>query len=74
MRRVRRALGARAVQSVLILILMLTSASGAAAQTDGGIIGQVKDESGAVLPGVTVTATGPALQVAVCRRRDRRHR
>jgi hypothetical protein len=27
------------------------------------IIGQVKDESGAVLPGVTVTATSPALQV-----------
>jgi hypothetical protein len=42
---------------------MLTWAANAAAQTDGGIIGQVKDESGAVLPGVTVTATGPALQV-----------
>ena len=27
------------------------------------IIGQVTDQSGAVLPGVTVTATGPALQV-----------
>jgi hypothetical protein len=31
--------------------------------TAGAIIGQVKDESGAVLPGVTVTATSPALQV-----------
>lgn len=29
----------------------------------GSIIGQVADESGAVLPGVTVTATSPALQV-----------
>jgi hypothetical protein len=31
--------------------------------TSAGIIGQVKDESGAVLPGVSVTATSPALQV-----------
>src|SRR5215813_783814 len=33
------------------------------AQEDAGIIGVVTDESGAVLPGVTVTATSPALQV-----------
>ncbi len=32
-------------------------------QTAASIIGQVKDESGAVLPGVTVTATSPALQL-----------
>jgi len=31
--------------------------------TDATIIGQVTDEQGGVLPGVTVTATGPALQV-----------
>src|SRR5262245_60119612 len=31
--------------------------------TSASIIGQVKDESGAVLPGVTVTAVSPALQV-----------
>jgi hypothetical protein len=30
---------------------------------EASIVGQVTDESGAVLPGVTVTATGPALQV-----------
>jgi hypothetical protein len=30
---------------------------------EASIIGQVMDESGAVLPGVTVTATSPALQV-----------
>ena len=30
---------------------------------EASIIGQVADESGAVLPGVTVTATSPALQV-----------
>ncbi len=37
-------------------------ASAAQAQ-EASIIGQVADESGAVLPGVTVTATSPALQV-----------
>ncbi len=31
--------------------------------TDASIVGQARDESGAVLPGVTVTATSPALQV-----------
>ena len=35
----------------------------AAAQSQGAIIGVVTDTSGAVLPGVTVVATGPALQV-----------
>ncbi|HWW82084.1 MAG TPA: carboxypeptidase-like regulatory domain-containing protein, partial [Vicinamibacterales bacterium] len=30
---------------------------------EAGIIGQVTDNSGGVLPGVTVTATSPALQV-----------
>src|SRR5262245_27049941 len=31
---------------------------------DASIVGQVTDDSGAVLPGVTVTAVSPALQVA----------
>src|SRR5712692_1367735 len=34
-----------------------------AQQDDASIIGVIVDESGAVLPGVTVTATSPALQV-----------
>jgi Carboxypeptidase regulatory-like domain len=38
--------------------------SPAAAQGTATIIGQVTDGSGGVLPGVTVTATSPALQVA----------
>ena len=38
-----------------ILLVTLTSGS-AVAQEDAGIIGVVTDESGAVLPGVTVTA------------------
>ena len=47
-------------------LALLFSATTVAAQlrTDGTIIGQVTDESDAVLPGVTVTATSPALQVA----------
>jgi len=46
------------------LLLSATCASMAAAQAQqGGIIGQVRDESGAILPGVTVTTTSPALQV-----------
>src|SRR5688572_4354038 len=44
--------------------LGLASGVAVAGQSSGGsIIGQVTDESGAVLPGVTVTATSPALQV-----------
>ena len=34
-----------------------------AAQSSAGIVGVITDTSGAVLPGVTVSATGPALQV-----------
>jgi hypothetical protein len=36
---------------------------GSAAAQDAGIVGQVVDESGAALPGVTVTAKSPALQL-----------
>ena len=46
------------------LCLVAVAASPAAGQqVAAGIIGQVTDESGAVLPGVTVTASSPALQV-----------
>ena len=41
----------------------LTSSPAAGQGSGASIIGQVTDESGAVLPGVTVTATSPALQV-----------
>jgi hypothetical protein len=43
----------------LVLLLPLSSV----AQQEAAILGQVTDDTGAVLPGVTVTATGPALQV-----------
>ncbi len=46
------------------LFLFSIASSAAAGQGSGAsIIGQVTDQSGAVLPGVTVTATSPALQV-----------
>ena len=49
---------------VLMVGLLAFASSPAAAQGAGAsIIGQVTDQSGAVLPGVTVTATSPALQV-----------
>ena len=38
------------------------SAGSAQAQAIGQIFGKVTDPSGGVLPGVTVTVTGPALQ------------
>src|SRR6185436_12209006 len=50
--------------SSLVLVIVLTAARIAAAGQDvAGIVGQVTDESGAVLPGVTVVAKSPSLQV-----------
>ena len=46
-------------------ILLVSLASGSAvAQEDAGIIGVVTDESGAVLPGVTITVRSPSLQIS----------
>ena len=52
------------VMFVLLLSLVLTgraSAQGGGASTTGTIQGRVVDASGAVLPGVTVTASSPAM-------------
>ena len=47
---------------VLALVaLFATSALASAQQQTGEIFGKVTDGSGAVLPGVTVTLTGPVL-------------
>src|ERR1700674_900181 len=46
-----------------ILWLTMYAGSAIAGQQDAGMGGPVTDESGAVLPGVTVTVTSPALQV-----------
>lgn len=49
-------------QLLFACFLTLTLADAAAAQTgQGGLRGYVKDEQGGALPGVTVTATSPAL-------------
>ena len=44
------------------LVLSVAFAAAALAQTTGGIVGRVTDETGGVLPGVTVSAASPALQ------------
>src|SRR5437867_11202807 len=50
------------IACVCVLLIADQSTAGQAGAS-GSIIGQVKDESGAVLPGVTITAKSPALQV-----------
>jgi hypothetical protein len=46
-----------------VLGLSLLAASAWAGQQEASIVGQVTDQSGGALPGVTVTATSPALQL-----------
>ena len=50
---------------VVLLALLVAAPSAARAQALGTIAGSVKDPSGAVLPGVTVEATSPALIVSL---------
>ena len=45
------------------LLLAAPATAGQGAANPAGIMGVITDTSGAILPGVTVTATGPALQV-----------
>jgi hypothetical protein len=49
-------------RSLLVLGLLFAFTGSAYAQGMGSIFGKVTDASGAVMPGVTVTVTGPALQ------------
>ena len=46
----------------MVVALAFSCGVALAQETAAGFIGHVRDESGAVLPGVTVTATSPALQ------------
>ena len=48
---------------LLVVVFALCLVPVASQAQEAGILGQVTDESGAILPGVTVTATSPALQV-----------
>ena len=47
--------------ALLAALALIVSVTSAWAQTTGEIFGKVTDESGAVLPGVQVTLTGPVL-------------
>src|SRR5215207_6750478 len=49
------------VSCAVLVALVMTSAAAAAQEFRGRINGTVTDNTGAVLPGVTVTASGPAL-------------
>ena len=53
----------RATALLLCCLAMAAAPALAAQSTEATIFGQVTDESGAVLPGVTVTITSPALLV-----------
>ena len=58
-----RRLGIIVVVLVAGLFAFAHLAAAGQAQTTGSIVGRVTDESGAILPGVAVTATSPALQL-----------
>ena len=49
--------------SISLFPFAASATAGQGVANPAGIIGQVTDGTGAVLPGVTVTATSPALQV-----------
>src|SRR5438132_10386100 len=53
----------RIVTAIAVCLFAAATFPAAAQQSAAGIVGQVTDESGGVLPGVTVTAASPALQV-----------
>src|SRR5258706_11086838 len=61
MRRIRPAIVV-AILCVVATLLAPTSARGQSAQS-ASLVGRVTDESGGAMPGVTVTAKSPALQV-----------
>jgi hypothetical protein len=52
-----------AVVALVTFLAVLGSGQPGAAQEQAGILGQVTDESGGALPGVTVTVSSPALQL-----------
>src|SRR5919202_482432 len=51
----------RALGALVVGAILLTSIPAAAQSGQGSLDGYVKDEQGGVLPGVTVTATGPEI-------------
>ena len=51
-----------ALTTMLVLFLLAAASTVLRAQTTGSLVGEVHDESGAPLPGVTVEARSPSLQ------------
>jgi hypothetical protein len=49
--------------ALFVTLFTLAMADAATAQQRSAIVGQVRDESGGILPGVTVSVSSPALQV-----------
>ena len=49
----------------MIFVGLIMTAASVQAQSDGSLRGYIKDEQGAVLPGITVTASSPALLAPV---------
>src|SRR6476469_9097663 len=57
----RQNMSTRASVVIMLVGVLCASATRASAQGAGGIAGVVRDSSGAVMPGVTVEASSPAL-------------
>ena len=55
----------RSIVGALAVALFVVVVSAEAQSGDGSLRGYVKDDQGAVLPGVTVTATSPVLLTPV---------
>jgi hypothetical protein len=53
----------RLISALISCLVILPAAVAARQSSEAGIIGQVVDQSGSALPGVTVTVSSPALQV-----------
>src|SRR5712692_4458144 len=64
-RRMKRTFGRSGLVPLFVIVgaISLEGLATAGQQNTASIVGQVKDESGAILPGVTVTTKSPALQV-----------
>lgn len=57
-----RSIGTLLAAALLVAACVFVPATAVSAQTTGRIVGQISDAQGAVLPGVTVTVSSPALQ------------
>jgi hypothetical protein len=61
----------KCVKAVLLLLTALMIPAAAYAQASASIVGTAKDASGAVMPGVTVEASSPALIEKTRQHRER---